>query len=121
MKTETSTCKCGTANPAQAETAEGEANADASEIVDEKVRLLIAAGAAMAANCEPCLNKIIPGLRAAGVNERDIRAAVGVGQYVKDQPAALMKQLADELTGSHLAQAPASGCCPLGEETPSKA
>jgi hypothetical protein len=33
---------------------------EVSEIVDYKVTMLIAAGAAMAANCEPCLNKIVP-------------------------------------------------------------
>ena len=29
-------------------------------LVDRKVTLLIATGAAMAANCEPCLNNVIP-------------------------------------------------------------
>ena len=37
-----------------------------TEIVDRTITLLIAAGAAMAANCEPCLNKIVPDLIEAG-------------------------------------------------------
>ena len=40
---------------------------DYTPIVNYNVTMLIAAGAAMAANCEPCLNKIIPDLIEAGV------------------------------------------------------
>ena len=55
------------------------------QIVDYKVTMLIAAGAAMAANCEPCLNKVVPDLIEAGVAEADIRKAVEIGQFVKDR------------------------------------
>ena len=34
-----------------------------AQIVDYKVTMLIAAGAAMAANCEPCLNKVVPDMK----------------------------------------------------------
>jgi hypothetical protein len=81
------------------------------EIVDFKVTMLIAAGAAMAANCEPCLNKVIPDLIAAGVAEADIRKAVEIGQFVKDKPAAIMKEAADVLTGSQLADQQNSNDC----------
>jgi len=86
---------------------------DSSEIVDYKVTMLIAAGAAMAANCEPCLNKIVPDLLEAGVTKTDIRRAVKIGQFVKDKPAAVMKETADMLTGSHLSKKRASGECPV--------
>ncbi|MBW2408864.1 MAG: carboxymuconolactone decarboxylase family protein [Deltaproteobacteria bacterium] len=82
------------------------------EIVDYKVTMLIAAGAAMAANCEPCLNKIVPDLIEAGVAEADIRKAVEIGQFVKDKPAAIMKEAADVLTGTHLSDQHASEGCP---------
>ena len=86
----------------------------APEIIDYRVTMLIAAGAAMAANCEPCLNKIVPDLIEAGVAEADIRKAVEIGQFVKDKPAAIMKEAADALTGSQLAVPQKSdGCgCP---------
>ena len=87
---------------------------EVSEIVDYKVTMLIAAGAAMAANCEPCLNKIVPDLIEAGVAEADIRRAVEIGQFVKDKPAAIMKEAADVLTGTHLADPNASDGCPAG-------
>jgi alkylhydroperoxidase/carboxymuconolactone decarboxylase family protein YurZ len=85
---------------------------DATQIVDYKVTMLIAAGAAMAANCEPCLNKIVPDLLEAGVAEADIRKAVEIGQFVKDKPAAIMKEAADALTGSHLSDNSVSDGCP---------
>ena len=85
---------------------------DGSEIVDYKVTMLIAAGAAMAANCEPCLNKLVPDLLEAGVAEADIRKAVEIGQFVKDKPAAVMKEAADMLTGSHLSKIRAAEGCP---------
>jgi hypothetical protein len=82
------------------------------KLVDYKVTLLIAAGAAMAANCEPCLNKVVPDLIEAGVAESDIRAAVVIGQTVKDRPAEVMKEAADLLTGTHLYEKPVSEGCP---------
>jgi hypothetical protein len=82
------------------------------QIVDYKVTLLIAAGSAMAANCEACLNKVVPDLMEAGVSEADIRRAVEIGQFVKDKPAALMKEAADALTGTNLSEKTSSfeGC-----------
>lgn len=101
----TNGCGCGGAAAGEsAKTAEAqmETKADKKRLVDYKVTLLIAAGSAMAANCEPCLNKIVPDLIEAGVNEADIRRAVEIGQFVKDKPAEHMKEVADILTGSHL-------------------
>lgn len=85
---------------------------DSTQIVDYKVTMLIAAGAAMAANCEPCLNKIVPDLIEAGVAETDIQKAVEIGQFVKDKPAAIMKEAADALTGTHLSEQHKSEGCP---------
>jgi len=81
-------------------------------IVDYKITMLIAASAAMAANCEPCLNKAIPELIEAGVSEADIRRAVEIGQFVKDRPAAIMKEAADLLTGTNLLAGPVVEGCP---------
>ena len=82
------------------------------QIVDYKVTMLIAAGAAMAANCEPCLNKVVPDLIEAGVAEADIRKAVEIGQFVKDKPAAIMKEAADALTGTNMSDPQISEGCP---------
>ncbi|MCK5557710.1 MAG: hypothetical protein KAJ01_04995 [Candidatus Hydrogenedentes bacterium] len=101
----------GTANAPCA----GQTKESAYQIIDSKVTLLIAAGAAMAANCEPCLNKIVADLKEADVGTNDVRRAVEIGQFVKDKPAAKMKELADELTGTRLAAPRPSGKCPLEE------
>jgi len=82
------------------------------QIVDYKVTMLIAAGAAMAANCEPCLNKIVTDLIEAGVAEADIRKAVEIGQFVKDKPAAIMKEAADTLAGTRVSDQHQSEGCP---------
>jgi hypothetical protein len=68
------------------------------------VMLLIAAGSAMSANCEPCLNKVIPDLIEAGVAEQDIRRALEIGQSVKDQKADVMKEAADILAGTDFSE-----------------
>ena len=66
--------------------------------------MLIAAGSAMAANCEPCLNRVIPELIETGVTEEDIRRALEIGQFVKDQKADVMKEAADLLAGTNLSE-----------------
>ena len=66
----------------------------------------------MAANCEPCLNKVVPDLIEAGVAESDIRKAVEIGQFVKDKPAAIMKEAADALTGTSMSDLNKSEGCP---------
>ena len=99
MTTNKSGCGCDgqTGKTARSGSASVDGKAERSkegglEIVDYKVTMLIAAGAAMAANCEMCLNKIVPDLLEAGVAEGDIRRAVEIGQFVKDKPAAIMKE-----------------------------
>ena len=91
---------------------DGQSAKDISQIVNYKVTMLIAAGAAMAANCEPCLNKIVPDLIEAGVAEADIQKAVEIGQFVKDKPAAIMKEAADALAGTRLSEQHKSEGCP---------
>jgi AhpD family alkylhydroperoxidase len=62
--------------------------------------MLVAAGSAMAASCEPCLNMVIPNLIEVGVPDAEIRRAVEIGQYVKDRQANIMKEAADVLAGT---------------------
>jgi AhpD family alkylhydroperoxidase len=62
--------------------------------------MLVAAGSAMAASCEPCLNMVIPNLIEVGVPDAEIRRAVEIGQYVKDRQAEIMKEAADVLAGT---------------------
>ena len=68
---------------------------------DYKRVMLVAAGSAMAANCEPCLNMVIPNLIEVGVPDAEIRGAVEIGQHVKDRQADVMKEAADVLAGTN--------------------
>jgi hypothetical protein len=88
-------------------TTEGEAG----DRVDREVSLLVAAGSAMAAGCEPCLDQLIPGLIDAGVGDRDIRRALEIGQGVKDAAADYMKEVANVLAGTRLEGGPGPGRC----------
>lgn len=105
-------CGCTTEPCQDVETERNGATHDVPAIVDEKVTLLIAAGAAMAANSDACLEKVVSRLIEKGVPEPQIRMAVEVGQTVKDKPAALMKEVADVLTGTDLSEKPESKGCP---------
>lgn len=62
--------------------------------------MLVAAGSAMAAGCEACLNMVIPNLIEVGVPQAEIRRAVEIGQRVKDRQADVMKEVADVLAGT---------------------
>jgi AhpD family alkylhydroperoxidase len=83
--------------------------------LDRETQLLVAAGSAVAAGCIPCLETIVGMARADGVDERRLKEAVMTGQYVKEQPANMMKAFADQLVGTHLSGRALSseGACPL--------
>jgi len=58
--------------------------------MDKRTKDLIAVGAAMAANCQPCLQKTVDIARAGGADEQDILDAVAVGNLIKNGAAAKM-------------------------------
>ena len=75
---------------------------------------LVAIGAAVAANCEPCLKYHFRKAEEAGLTDDQLRAAVTVAQKVKETPARLILEAADRLLGpaGRLSPEPAkAGCC----------
>lgn len=62
-------------------------------------QILIAMGAAVAAGCQPCLQQLVGLARDEALDDASMRAAVTIGQFVKDRPAQEMKALADTLLG----------------------
>ena len=82
----------------------------------DKMSMLIAVGAAVAGNCESCLNTVVPELKKAGATEEEIRGAVNIGQTVKERPAALTKETADKLTGTQLSDKPVIEGHPVEEK-----
>ena len=81
--------------------------------LDTETQLLVALGSAVASGCIPCLENITGIARAEGIEEKKLKAATIIGQFVKDQPANNMKTMADQLLGTHLQSAPAQSECPF--------
>jgi AhpD family alkylhydroperoxidase len=76
---------------------------------------VVAIGAAIAANCEPCLKYHYRQAQLLGVSKADMAKAVEMGAKVKDSPHQSILRLADKLTGADLsnpAAAPDSCCGP---------
>lgn len=94
--------------------------APAPSLFTESVAELVAIGAAIAGNCEPCFKFHYDKARKLGVSREDMWAAVTLAQNVKDSPAKAMLDLAERYLrqGGARAAAPAEataarsgGCC----------
>jgi AhpD family alkylhydroperoxidase len=66
------------------------------------VNELVAIGAAIAANCEPCLKHHYHEAQQLGVSKADMARAAKTGAGVKDSPHQAILRLADRLTGAGL-------------------
>ena len=103
----------------RAELAEWLGLAVASSIFTEQVAELVAIGAAIAANCEPCFKYHYDQARKLGVSNTDMRRAVDLAQMVKDTPARAMLDIAQRYLGPQLPRADvkASPCCSTASVT----
>ena len=89
--------------------------------LDTETQLLVALGSAVASGCIPCLESITGLARTERIDEKKMRAAAIIGQFVKDQSANNMKSTADELLGTHLQSAAARVSCPMESDEESMA
>jgi AhpD family alkylhydroperoxidase len=80
--------------PSRQQLAEWAGNAPAPSILTEQVAELVAIGAAIASNCEPCFKFHCDLARKLGVCDADIRRAVDLAQKVKESPARAVLDLA---------------------------
>ncbi len=71
-------------------------DAPAPSIFTEAVAELVAIGAAIASNCEPCFKFHFHRARKLGVSREDMLAAVKMAQNVKEAPARAVFQLAEK-------------------------
>lgn len=86
---------------------------------------LVAIGAAIGANCEPCFKYHYSQARKLGVSRDDMARAVELANRVKRAPAQNMLALADKILGTDLAnETPADpnpgSCCSTGVSKASK-
>jgi arsenite methyltransferase len=85
----------------------------APSIYTSAVKELVALGAAIAANCEPCFKYHYREARQLGVSKADLARAAEMGAKVKDSPHQAILKLADRLTGSTLSKpsSESDACC----------
>ncbi|NNL76227.1 MAG: carboxymuconolactone decarboxylase family protein [Desulfobacterales bacterium] len=81
--------------------------------LDTETQLLVAIGSAVASGCIPCLENISGMARSEGIQDKKLKAAAIIGQFVKDQPANNMKATADKLLGTHFQTAAVQTDCPM--------
>jgi AhpD family alkylhydroperoxidase len=101
--------------PNRNELAEWLGIAVAPSLFSEQVAELVAIGAAIGCNCEPCFKYHYDQARKLGVSDADMRRAVDLAQMVKDTPARAILNLAERYVGpstdaSAAKQSP--GCTP---------
>ena len=78
----------------------------------EAVAELVAIGAAIASNCEPCFKYHYDRARKLGVSKEDMWLAVKTAQAVKETPAAKMLEIAERyLKVNHPQDAPSNANC----------
>jgi AhpD family alkylhydroperoxidase len=79
--------------------------------MEDKIKLLIAVGASVTANCQPCLNTAVVQAQSAGVGRKEILEAVAIGRIVRRGAFGKMDKLISNLTGK---EASSSEECPFG-------
>jgi AhpD family alkylhydroperoxidase len=81
--------------------------------LSEKVKELVAVGASITANCQPCLQYHSEKAQANGADSGEVKAAIEVGKQVRKGASAKMDQFSSSLKETQ--QVPAdekkSACC----------
>ena len=90
-------------------------SATPSSIFSPSVAELVAIGAAIGANCEPCFKHHYSQARKLGVSREDVAQAVALADKVKRAPAQNMLTLADRILRTTLSEksgeTPDPECC----------
>jgi AhpD family alkylhydroperoxidase len=81
------------------------------QFMEDKVKLLIAVGASVTANCQPCLKTAVTQAKAVGVDKKEILEAIQIGRLVRRGAIGKMDQLASTLAGKDVG---GSEECPFG-------
>jgi 4-carboxymuconolactone decarboxylase len=69
------------------------------EELNPKERLLVAIGAAIGSNCVPCMEKLVPTSLEAGIEKKQILAAIQLADMVRRKPARKVLERSSELIG----------------------
>jgi len=83
--------------------------------MDEKMKELIAMGASVGAHCQPCLTYHVAKAKELGIEEREIREAIAVGQMVEKGALSAMREFAAGVFDAPAASVKAPACCDGGK------
>ena len=78
--------------------------------IDERTARLIAVGASVAANCEPCLGASLKRALDAGADQAEIADAIAVGRLVRKGAASNMDAFLSQLESSPVPMTTAVTC-----------
>jgi AhpD family alkylhydroperoxidase len=80
---------------------------------NERIKELVAVGASITANCQPCLQYHVDKALESGATPQEIEAAIGVGNQVRKGASAKMNDFSTGLKETILATAgeKKSACC----------
>jgi AhpD family alkylhydroperoxidase len=86
---------------------------DSKSIYTETVAELVAIGAAIASNCQPCFKYHYDQARKLGVSKEDMLLAVRTAQAVREAPARAVLELAERYLNANepTENIPAVSCC----------
>lgn len=85
-------------------------------MLDPKTRELVAVGASVVANCQPCLDHHLQEARNAGASDREIADAVGLARMVRKAGAEKMDTHVGEAVGGRVPdRSVPSACCGSGK------
>ena len=79
--------------------------------IDDKTKELVAIGASITANCQPCLQYHVDQARHFGADAQMIAEAIEIGKQVRRGAGAKMDAFSSKLGVATEAQAPAKTCC----------
>lgn len=80
--------------------------------MDDRIKELIAIGASVTANCQPCLRYHVIQAQESGADEEEIIEAIAVAKMVRKGATAKMDQFAQAIfkTAQVVSDAPEKGC-----------
>ncbi len=85
------------------------------ESLNEREQLFVALGAAIGSNCVPCVEKIVPKAKAAGIENWELRLALNVADFVRQKPAAKVLSTAKTIVGGMEGELLNDDACPLDQ------
>jgi AhpD family alkylhydroperoxidase len=80
--------------------------------MEDKIKLLIAVGASVTANCQPCLKTAVSQAQGIGIEKKEILEAIQIGRLVRRGSIGKMDQFASTLTGKDVSNS--EDKCPFG-------